>query len=399
MRRQLVDPAGVGPEGAEREDPGRSADVPDDAAPDARTQEPSPAVSAVRRRAYQGFVVEFVRFIMVILFAVAGWEIGASKGPSSQHLIGVVVGSGLGYVLGGLLGRQTAAAVSGMEREFAGVPASELLAGTIGTTMGLALATLLSFPLFHLPPAAAYGAVAFIYLTIGFLGYRVGRTKSEELFGLFGIKTRVAGTRPGEVSVLDSSAILDGRIASLIKLGFLTGTLLVSRCVLEELQAVADSSNPAKRARGRRALDLLIALRRDPSAEVSLVDDAGSSGEPVDVRIVRLARGRGAALVTNDAGLAKVAAALDVPVRSIHALAEALRPSVFPGETVSLRLIRQGREAGQAVGYLADGTMVVVEEGSGRVGETVDVMVTNALQTPTGQLVFAEFGRTTRRAG
>jgi uncharacterized protein YacL len=268
----------------------------------------------------------------------------------------------------------------------------------MGTTLGLALATLLSLPLFHLPPAAAYGAVAFIYLTVGFLGYRVGRAKSEELFGLFGIKTRIAGTRPGEVSVLDSSAILDGRIASLIKLGFLPGTLLVSRCVLDELQAVADSSNPAKRTRGRRALDLLVALRRDPSVEVTLVDDAGSSGEPVDVRIIRLARSRGASIVTNDAGLAKVAAALDLPVRSIHALADALRPSVVPGETVSLRLSRRGREAGQAVGYLVDGTMVVVEEAAEQVGDTVDVVVTNAIQTPTGQLVFAEVGRPAREA-
>jgi uncharacterized protein YacL len=339
----------------------------------------------------QGFVVEFVRLIMVILFAVAGWEIGASLagGPSSRNLVGIVVGSGLGYVLGGLLGRQTASAVTGMEREFDQVPAAELLAGTIGTTMGLALATLLSFPLFHLPATAAYASVAFIYLTIGFLGYRVGRAKSEELFGLFGIKTRVAGTRLGEVSVLDSSVLLDGRIAALIEQGFLTGTLLVSRSVLDELQAAADSSNPAKRARGRQALDLLVALRRDPGVDVSLVDDEGSYGEAVDVRIMRLARARGAALVTNDAGLAKVAAALDVPVRSIHALADALRPPVFPGEVVSLKLTRPGKEAGQAVGYLTDGTMVVVEEAGGRVGETVEIVVTNALQTPTGQLVFA----------
>jgi len=124
--------------------------------------------------------------------------------------------------------------------------------------------------------------------------------------------------------------------------------------------------------------------------DLSLVDDAGSSAEAVDVRIVRLARARGAALVTNDVGLAKVAAALDVPVRSIHALAEALRPSVVPGERVSLRLTRAGREAGQAVGYLVDGTMVVVEGGGERVGDTVDVVVTNAIQTATGQLVFAE---------
>jgi uncharacterized protein YacL len=393
MRQELADPVADGLRTTEVDDLGRSPWEPDEASSDDAPPDRPPAPHrGARIRVSQGFVVEFVRLIIVVLFAVAGWEIASSvmNGPPSQHLIGIVVGSGLGYVVGGLLGRQTASAVSGMEREFARVPAAELLAGTIGTTLGLGLATLLSLPLFHLPPSAAYGAVAFMYLTIGFLGYRVGRTKSEELFGLFGIKTRVAGTRPGEVSVLDSSAILDGRIASIIELGFLTGSLLVSRCVLDELQAVADSSNAARRARGRRALDLLVSLRRDPAVDLSLVDDAGSSAEAVDVRIVRLARARGAALVTNDVGLAKVAAALDVPVRSIHALAEALRPSVVPGERVSLRLTRAGREAGQAVGYLVDGTMVVVEGGGERVGDTVDVVVTNAIQTATGQLVFAE---------
>ena len=385
MSDVLAEPAAteVGAAAAWLEEPdGSPADEPRPVPPNRRPH---------RSRASQGFVVEFVRLIMVVLFAVAGWEISASLvgGPSSRNLVGIVVGSMLGYVLGGLLGRQTASAVSGMEREFDQVPAAELLAGTIGTTMGLGLATLLSFPLFHLPAAASYASVAFMYLTIGFLGYRVGRAKSEELFGLFGIKTRAAGTRPGEVSVLDSSVLLDGRIAALIELGFLSGTLLVPRSVLDELQAAADSSNQAKRARGRHALDLLVALRRDPAVDLSLVDDEGSISEPVDVRIMRLARARGGALVTNDAGLAKVAATLDVPVRSIHALADALRPSVFPGEVVSLKLTRPGKEAGQAVGYLPDGTMVVVEEAGGRVGDTVEIVVTNALQTPTGQLVFA----------
>jgi uncharacterized protein YacL len=161
--------------------------------------------------------------------------------------------------------------------------------------------------------------------------------------------------------------------------------------VVEEIHAVADSSNEGRRARGRRGLDLLVSLRRDPSVEVVLLDEEeeGPPGEPVDSELVRVARRRGAVLITNDASLAKVAAALDVPVRSIHALADALRPQVVAGEQVAVKLTRRGRDHGQAVGYLDDGTMVVVEDADHLLGQSVSVTVTNALQTSTGQMVFA----------
>jgi uncharacterized protein YacL len=175
-------------------------------------------------------------------------------------------------------------------------------------------------------------------------------------------------------------------------MGFLSGTLLISSAVLEELQLVADSSDASRRARGRRALDLLVALRRDPAVDVQLVEQepARDPNADVDAGLVRLARERGAALVTNDSNLAKVAQALDVPVRSIHALADAMRPAVMAGEHVEIRLIREGRTAGQGVGYLDDGTMVVVERASALVGETVEVTVTNVLQTSNGQLIFGQ---------
>jgi uncharacterized protein YacL len=199
----------------------------------------------------------------------------------------------------------------------------------------------------------------------------------------------VAGTKAGDVLVLDSSAVLDGRFASLVRMGFLTGSLLVTTGVLEELQRVADAADPGRRSRGRRALDLLIELRRDPSVEVSLVEeDAPDRADEVDIRLVRLARARGGTLVTNDANLAKVAAALDVPVRSINALAEALRPSILIGDQVNVRLQRRGRDAGQAVGFLDDGTMVVVEEAADLVGRSHWVEVTNVLQSQNGRMAF-----------
>ncbi len=339
----------------------------------------------------RGVVVEFVRLVIVALFAIGGWEVATNAGPRSttKLALGIALGSMIGFVVGGVFGRRTAAAASEVEREFRRIPAPEILTGAVGFVLGLVPAALLSIPLFHLPAAAAFPTVALLYFVLAYLGYRIGRSKSEELLATFGVKARAAGTRPGEVSILDTSAVLDGRVLALARLGYLRGSLLVTRSVLAELQRVADSSDAARRARGRAGLDTLIALHRDPAVDLELIEERAGSAEDVDASLVRLARERGAALVTNDANLAKVAAALEVPVRSIHALAAALRPQVVAGERVQVPLTRKGREAGQAVGHLPDGTMVVVERAAERVGETVSVVVSNVIMSSTGQLVFA----------
>lgn len=352
---------------------------------------PSSTPQPMPRRS-RAFLVEFVRLVIVALFAVGGWEVGTNlpEVTSTKLLVSIALGSMIGFVIGGVFGRQTASAVSEVEREFRRIPAHVILAGFIGTILGLVPAALLSIPLFHLPAVAAFSTVALLYVVLGYLGYRIGRTRSEEMFGVFGVKPRAAGTRPGEVAVLDTSAILDDRILALARMHFLTGSLLVTRSVLSELQTIADSSDPARRGRGRRGLDTLVALRHEPSSEVILVeqDEPVAQGD-VDASLVRLARDRGGVLVTNDANLAKVAAALDVPVRSIHALAAALRPRVVAGDGVDVLITRKGRDAGQGVGYLDDGTMVVVHGGEAHMGATVGVTVTNVLQTANGQMVFA----------
>jgi uncharacterized protein YacL len=346
-----------------------------------------------QRRHKGSLLVELVRLIMVGLFAMAGWTVTTRIGAvtTGRLALGVFLGAAVGFVLGGVFGRHTASAATRVEREFRRIPAPEILAGAVGLVVALMPAALLSIPIFHLPPTASFPSVALLYYVCGYLGYHIGRSKSDELFAMFGVKTRAAGTREGEVLVLDTSAILDGRIESLIRMGFLSGTMLISRRVLAELQAVADSSDPTRRARGKKALDLLVALRRDPSVDVHLVDDESDSRTTdVDASLVRLAKDRGAALVTNDSNLAKVAQALDVQVRSIHALADAMRPPVTVGERVNVRLIKEGRESGQGVGYLDDGTMVVVERASRHIGDTVTLVVTNVLQTSNGQLVFGK---------
>jgi uncharacterized protein YacL len=349
------------------------------------------SVEPDRGRGTGGIFVELIRFLLVGVFTAGGWQMAEALDlTGTRLLLAVVLGSLIGYVIGGVIGRRAMVAVSAVEREFQRMPASELLAGVIGLILGLLIAILVSLLVFRLPVVVAYPTAAFIAVVLAYVGYRAGRAKRDELFGLFGLKTRGFGVRAGEVNVLDTSALIDGRIREVVEAGFLGGTLMVHRGVLAELRTIADSGEPSRSARGRRGLDILRALQRHPTVEVVLVgvEDAGD----VDTALVRLARERGAALVTSDVNLAKVADALDVPTRSMAGLAEALRTPVVPGEQVTIRLTKEGREQGQGVGYLEDGTMVVVERGADLVGSDVRAVVTNVLQTASGRMVFARIG-------
>ncbi|MGZ5354299.1 MAG: PIN domain nuclease [Actinomycetota bacterium] len=337
----------------------------------------------------RGRLVEFVRLIFVLLFTVAGFTIGTRlpDQDTTKTIMAVVLGSSTGFVLGGVLGRQTAAAVRTVEEDLRRVPAAEIVAGLVGLIIGLAIAALVSVPVFRLPPLAAWTSVAFTYVTMAFVGFRVGRTKTDELFGLIGLKPRAAGVSRGEVSVIDTSALIDGRVLDLVKTGFLSGDLLVHTAVLRELQAVADSSDPKRRARGRRGLDTVAELGRAATVDVHLVEEDGVPD--VDSALVALARDRGASLITTDHNLAKVVQALSVPVPALNDLAEAFRLPVVPGDLLLVELVKDGREYGQAVGYLEDGTMVVVEAARESIGSEVGVLVRNVIKTATGRMVFA----------
>jgi uncharacterized protein YacL len=341
------------------------------------------------RKTPRGTLVELVRLILVGLFTAGGWQIGRQIGGASttELLLWVVLGSLVGYVVGGILGRRTAVAMSAVERDFSKVPASELLAGTIGLILGLLVAVLISFFLFRFPAAVAYPTAALLVVVLAYLGYRVGRAKRDEFFLMFGLRARALGVRPGEVNLLDTSALIDGRVLHVVRSGFLGGTFLVTRGVLGELQSVADSSDPVRRNRGQRGLDVLRELQQDPTVEIVLVED-DVPGD-VDAQLVRLARTRGGTIVTTDRALVRVAEALDVPTRSLNELAEAVRLPVTPGEELTVHLSKAGREHGQGVGYLEDGTMVVVDRASERLGSDVRAVVTNVLQTSSGRMVFA----------
>lgn len=335
---------------------------------------------------HRGAVVELVRLILVVVFALGGWQIALQVADREFGLyVGIILGSGIGYVVGGVIGRRTAAAVRTVEREFRSVPAAELLGGAIGIILALVIAVLVSFLLFRLPPLAAGPTVAFIAVALAYAGYRLGRSKATDMFSMFGLRLPGAGQRPGEINVLDTSVLIDGRVLDVVKTGFLGGTFLVLRGVLDELQRIAGSADVQRRARGDRGLEILNELQK--IAEVVLIDER-LPGE-VDGQLVRLARDRGGVVVTNDANLARVATSLEVPVRSMNQLAAAVRPPFMAGEELSVHLSREGREHEQGVGYLEDGTMVVVEDGRGMLGSEVQVEVTNVIQTASGRMVFA----------
>jgi uncharacterized protein YacL len=335
-----------------------------------------------------GRLVEFVRLLFVVLFAVGGLSVGRHVGADTPNaLLGVVLGSATGFVLGGVLGRQTATAVRTMEEELRRVPAAEIVAGTGGLVIGLAMSAAISVPIFRLPPLTAWTTVAFTYVTLGYVGFRVGRTNSDELFGLIGLKPRASGVTRGEVTVVDTSALIDGRVLDLVGTGFLSGDLLIHTAVLRELQSIADSSDERRRVRGRRGLDAVAELKRAATVDIHLVEEDGISD--VDGALVALARDRGAALLTTDANLAKIAVAIGVPVPALNDLAAAFRLPVGIADVLSVELLRPGREHGQAVGHLEDGTMVVVDSAAERIGETVQVVVRNIIKTATGRMLFA----------
>ena len=190
--------------------------------------------------------------------------------------------------------------------------------------------------------------------------------------------------------MLDTSVIIDGRIYDICKTGFLEGKIIIPAFVLKELRHIADSSDAMKRSRGRRGLDILHSMQRELEQRVSVEDKDYEDVDEVDLKLLRLATDLGGILVTNDYNLNKVAAVQNTPVLNINDLANAVRSVLLPGEELPLAIAKEGKEAGQGIGYLPDGTMVIVENARRHIGETLDIVVTSALQTSAGRLVFAK---------
>ena len=276
----------------------------------------------------------------------------------------------------------------------------EILLGGFGLVAALVTAALLSPVLGALPGAAGDFApigVAILLSPIG-IGVALGRRVEVERFvntvrgRADEVAESVALARPSAPSevILDTSAIIDGRIAEVAVSGFLLADIVVPRFVLDELRRVADSSDALRRGRGRAGLELLARLQGDEAVSTEIVDDDSSEADgDVDARLVRMAKERGAALALTDSNLARVAELEGVRTLNLNVLANAVKTNVLPGESLRVELIEAGRNADQGVGYLADGTMVVVEQGASAIGEARDLVVKRVIQTQAGRMVFA----------
>jgi uncharacterized protein YacL len=347
-------------------------------------------------------LIEILRLFTVIFFAGLGYETsrffgdrghGTVLGPFNGLAVAIIVGSGIGYVVGGIFGRTIASTADATEAALREVSADTLVAGAIGLVAGVLTGAGIAWPLFFVPdPLIAIPLFGVVVAVLGYLGFRVGASKREGVLAMFGGQ---AGVKPRDTSpaavprVIDSSVAIDGRVLDVVRAGFLHGRMVVVQPVLDELQGLADAADPLRRARGRRGLEVLQALQREPAIDMDVVDDHHPEIPEVDGKLLRQCLDDGAALLTLDTNLAKAASLAGARVLNLHALALALRPPVVTGEDVTVQLIKPGREAGQAVGYLDDGTMVVVERGRRLVGREVAVRVTSIVTTANGRLVFA----------
>jgi uncharacterized protein YacL len=352
-------------------------------------------------------LLEVLRLLVVVFFAGAGYSLGSGIGPTKPVLgalngtaVGVVLGSGMGYVLGGVLGRRTARTAEDTRVRLRAVSADTLVAGALGLVVGVLVGAGVAWPVFFLPQAyLAFPLFGFVVVVLGYFGFVVGASKRDGVLALFGDRAGV-GPRPVPAAalprVLDSSVAVDGRVVDVVRAGFLHGQLLVPTPVLAELQGLADAGDDLRRSRGRRGLEVLETLQREPGVDVEALDLDVPGVAEVDAKLVRICLDRGAALLTLDTNLAKAAQLAGVQVLNLHALALALRPPVAAGDDVPVLLLKAGKEPGQSVGYLDDGSMVVVERSRERIGAEVPVRVTSVLTTANGRLVF---GRPADEAG
>ncbi len=349
--------------------------------------------------------VETVRFVFTVLGALAGYQVAAylQRGDRLAFLghgylflaycLFALLGGLIAFVLGGVVGRLFVRLVDRMERFLAKRTAAEVVVGAVGLVVGLGIAALSSLAVIHLPGGPYL--LAPLFLILGYAFAYLAARKAIEILRLIGLSASSGDTEPETkrpVHVVDTSVIIDGRIVDIVETRFLQGDLVVPGFVLAELQQVADSADPEKRLRGRRGLDLVRKLMA-VNDDVQVVDDDFADLHGVDDKLVRLAQAMRADILTTDFNLAKVAQIKGLTVLNINELANAVKTAVLPGEEIEVKVLREGREAEQGVGYLDDGTMIVVEDGRAMVGSTVRAHVTSVLQNPSGKMIFTKMVR------
>ena len=326
-------------------------------------------------------------------------------------LVGAVLGGVLGFITTPLFTATLKRFTYWVETQLNKMPIHDVIAGAAGLAIGLIIANLLGAAFSKIPLVGAYFPVVFS-IVFGYLGIHITIKKRKEVGDLFGtlpnlisksreVKAQAKAKEAlGQISkeqkssklykLLDTSVIIDGRIADICETGFIDGTLLIPEFVLEELQHIADSSDALKRVRGRRGLDVLQRIRMESKMEVEITSQDFDDIAEVDSKLVRLAQVVGGKLITNDFNLNQVAELRDVPVLNINELSNAVKPVVIPGETMRVSVVKEGKEPGQGVAYLDDGTMIVIENGRRHINNTIEVEVTSALQTAAGRMIFAK---------
>ncbi|MGA8535339.1 MAG: hypothetical protein WB615_14625 [Candidatus Tumulicola sp.] len=357
-------------------------------------------------RLFEGDIAGAVlRGAFIVVFGVTGFLLGreaylhlfslhlASEGLQLALLIlSPVVGAVIGAFLAPLAQTLFEGELDVAERAMERLTPAEVAGGAVGLIVGLIVAFLIKSIIFEIVTgmgrAGTYVAIV-LYLIFAifaaYLGARVGAK-----IRLVPVSKEPAAGGPGIVTkVVDTSSIVDGRIVKIVECGFLEGVLIIPRFVLRELQAISDSVDPLKRTRGRRGFDVLSRLQELAKVEISERDFDDMAPGNVDARLVRLSQELGAKLITNDYNLNRVAHVEGVEALNVNELAEAVKPVVLPGEELHVAVIREGKETHQGVGYLEDGTMIVVEQGRRLIGEETDVVVTSVLQTVAGRMIFA----------
>ena len=334
--------------------------------------------------------------LLVGLSFVAGTTRIFADGPYAGLLVAgwLVAWFVLGFAL---LPYLTVVPAGWLIRRVQALSTAEFVTAVGGLLLGLLMGLLMGLPVARLeeplgtwlPPGIS------VFMGLGMAGLTVA--KRHDLLGAaaaIGLTKRAHPAEPAPAPelqvVVDTSAIIDGRIADITEAGFLPGQLIVSKVVLDELQRIADSADPLRRARGRRGLEILARLQRDGRTSVEIVDDQAPTIKEVDAKLVELARSRSGVIITNDFNLNRVAEIQGLRVMNVNSLANALKPVVLPGEALHVRVIQEGKEAGQGVGFLDDGTMIVVEGGARLLDREVDVSVTRVLQTVAGRMIFAQ---------
>jgi len=348
------------------------------------------------------------RIFGMIILGVVGWQVGnallenppllgsLNLPPLVPPVVLAAVGAFLGMIITPLL---TVRPLVWVNREIKGLPIQSLIAAIIGLVVGLLVAALLAVPLHYLPLSLGQLMPFVAAVLFGYLGIVTAVARQRDLMSLLdaGFARSTGKGRKSDYVLLDTSVIIDGRIADIAQTGFIEGTILVPRFVLNELQHIADSADTLRRNRGRRGLDILNKLQKNEKVPIEITDMDVDDVDEVDSKLIRLAKRLDCPILTNDYNLNRVAELQGIKVLNINELANAVKSVVLPGETIKVRIIQEGKEVGQGVGYLDDGTMVVVENGKQYINNTMEVTVTRVLQTVAGRMIFATPNGNNRR--